>query len=31
VSRGQERRAALVHVAELNPQSAELRQLTAPS
>ena len=29
VSRGEERRAALAHVAELNPQSAELRQLTA--
>ena len=31
VSRGQERKAALAHVAQLNPQSAELRQLTASS
>jgi O-antigen ligase len=31
VSRGEARRAALAHVAELNPQSAELRQLTASS
>jgi O-Antigen ligase len=31
VSRGEEREAALAHVAELNPQSAELRQLTSSS
>jgi len=31
VSRGEQRRAALAHVAELNPHSAELRQLTASS
>jgi len=31
VSRGDDRRAALARVAELNPQSTELRQLTASS
>jgi cytochrome c-type biogenesis protein CcmH/NrfG len=31
VSRGGARRAALAHVAELNPQSTELRQLSAAS
>jgi O-Antigen ligase len=31
VSRGEARRAALARVAKLNPQSAELRQLTASS
>jgi O-antigen ligase len=31
VSRGEQRRAALERVAELNPQSTELRQLTASS
>ena len=31
VSRGEQRRAALERVAELNPQSTELRQLTTSS